>query len=160
MQMYLLLTSGPVIWAGRAANYRSCTLEPWVDMEPDHEHGNVSPKRMTSSLEKKKSLVCSYWSWAFCGLRLYGGETTAAAASSFGKGVRYSRGYGYSFVPETLEQQHCADVIGGSSGLGDGHILPDWGSLGRERMLSPMVSGKATRPVRAACKGARFTSRA
>ncbi|CAP93088.1 hypothetical protein PCH_Pc16g04180 [Penicillium rubens Wisconsin 54-1255] len=104
-------------------------MHAW-DMEPDREHGNVSPEK------------------------LYGGETTAAAASSFGKGVRCSRGYGYSFVPATLEQQHSADVIGGSSGLGDGHILPDWGSLGRERMFSPMVLRKATRPVRTACKGA------
>jgi hypothetical protein len=129
-------------------------------MEPDREHGNVSPKKSDFRFGKKKFLICSYWSWTFCGLQSYGVETTAAAASSFRKGVGYSRGNGYSFVPAILEQQHCADVIGGSSGLGDEHILPDWGSLGRERMFSPMVSGKATRPVRTACKGARFTSRA
>lgn len=60
------------------------------------------------------------------------------------------------FLSATLEQTHCADAIGGPSGLGDGHILPDWGSLGREQSFSPMTSRKATRPVRIACKGARL----
>lgn len=56
------------------------------------------------------------------------------------------------FLPATLEQTHYVDVIGGPSGLGDGHILPDW----REQSFSPMTSRKATLPVRTACKGARL----
>ncbi|KAJ5516980.1 hypothetical protein N7527_008540 [Penicillium freii] len=48
----------------RAANYRSCTLEPWMDVEPGRELGNASPGRVTSDLEKKYQ-ICSYWGWAF-----------------------------------------------------------------------------------------------
>lgn len=64
MQMYLLLPSDPINQAGRAANYRSCTLEPSMDVEPGHERGSASPRGMTSGLGKQYQ-ICFYWSWAF-----------------------------------------------------------------------------------------------
>lgn len=40
------------------------------------------------------------------------------------------------FLPATLEQTHCVDIIGGPSGLGDGHILPAWELEARAELLS------------------------
>ncbi|KAJ5158741.1 uncharacterized protein N7500_008392 [Penicillium coprophilum] len=82
-QMELLLTSYPIIQTGRAANYRSCTFEAWVDLEPGRENGSACRKRMTSGLEKIPNLL------------LLGLGVQVAAASSFGEGVVCSRGYGY-----------------------------------------------------------------
>lgn len=120
MQMHPLLTSHPIIQAGRAANYRSCTLEPWVDVEPGRGHGSASPKRMTSDLEKKNTRSA-----------LIGVGRSGCSQPFRGRSWMLTRIW-ILFLPATLEQTHCADVIGGPSGLGDGHILPDWGSLGRE----------------------------
>ncbi|KAJ5490093.1 hypothetical protein N7453_010918 [Penicillium expansum] len=64
MQMRPLLASDPIVRAGRAANYRSCTLEPWLNVELGREHGNASP-RMTSDFEGGRYCLCSYWGWAF-----------------------------------------------------------------------------------------------
>lgn len=129
MQMHLLTTSHPIIQAGRAANYRSCTLEPWVDVELGRGNGNASPKRMTSDLEKKKNTRSA----------LIGVGRSGCSCRGFCGCSQPFRGRSWMltriwilFLPATLEQTHCADVIGGPSGLGDGHILPDWGSLGRE----------------------------
>lgn len=96
--MHLLLTSDPIIQTGRAANYRSCTLEPWVDVEPGRERGNASPRRMTSDLGKKtKKKKKPDLLLLGLGIPAAAAEVSAAAASSFGEGVGCSRGYGYFF---------------------------------------------------------------
>lgn len=77
MQMHPLLASDPIVRAGRAANYRSCTLEPWLNVELGREHGNASP-RMTSDFEGGEILSLLLLGLGFLAAAA---EVSAAAAS-------------------------------------------------------------------------------